>query len=140
MCVWRHTHASHTDTQIPRTCTQCTRTQTSTHIHTHTHTHTHTSKGQWEVQVTAWDVPGPSAAHAALEGEDGKATLGVVAAVEVSLDGGQRWHPADALEPAAAYLAPAPPGAVTQWAFVCECPPVCPRLHYRLLTLCPAAY
>ena len=111
-----------------------------TYTHTHTHTHTHTSKGQWEVQVTAWDVPGPSAAHAALEGEDGKATLGVVAAVEVSLDGGQRWHPADALEPAAAYLAPAPPGAVTQWAFVCECHPVCPRLHYRLLTLCPAAY
>ncbi len=73
------------------------------------------TSGPWcdiSVLVTPWQSDGVwTVSGAAGESTGGAAGEGRVAGVEVSLDGGQRWHPADALEGL-----DKGPGA---WRFVC---------------------
>ena len=57
------------------------------------------SAGMWVVEGRAWDnVPVGRAVAASSSHSQPAPSVGIVAGVEVSLDGGVRWHPADALE------------------------------------------
>ena len=57
------------------------------------------SAGMWVVEGRAWDnVPAGRAVAASSSHSQPAPSAGTVAGVEVSLDGGVRWHPADALE------------------------------------------